>query len=188
MYIPSPRGDPKKWFEKLTEILSRKDNFKKKEIWFNIDYLKRGDINVKRFIAFFKAFGLSQFITDITRPSIGSSSCIDWIVTNCRFVKSACVLNIYPSDHFAIKCIRKKARECNQIIHRKVHNFDNYNRDVFINFVRVLSNSEFETSNNPNDKWKIFYDRLEAKSEKGPRNHFRGDGMLEDVTHASSPD
>ena len=30
--------------------------------------------------------------------------------------------------------------------------------------------------------------RLEAKSEKGPRNHFRGDGMLEDVTHASSPD
>ena len=32
------------------------------------------------------------------------------------------------------------------------------------------------------------YSRLEAKSEKGPRNHFRGDGMLEDVTHASSPD
>ena len=30
------------------------------------------------------------------------------------------------------------------------------------------------------------YNRLEAKSEKGPRNHFRGDGMLEDVTHASS--
>ena len=30
--------------------------------------------------------------------------------------------------------------------------------------------------------------RLEAKSKKGPRNHFRGDGMLEDVTHASSPD
>ena len=29
--------------------------------------------------------------------------------------------------------------------------------------------------------------RLEAKSEKGPRNHFRGDRMLEDVTHTSSP-
>ena len=28
--------------------------------------------------------------------------------------------------------------------------------------------------------------RLEAKSEKGPSNHFRRDGMLEDVTHASS--
>ena len=27
--------------------------------------------------------------------------------------------------------------------------------------------------------------RLEAKSEKGPRNHFRWDVMLEDVTHAS---
>ena len=35
---------------------------------------------------------------------------------------------------------------------------------------------------------KLFSYRLEAKSEKGPRNHFRGDGMLEDVTHASSPD
>ena len=30
--------------------------------------------------------------------------------------------------------------------------------------------------------------RLEAKSEKGPRNNFMGDGMLEDVTNASSPD
>ena len=30
--------------------------------------------------------------------------------------------------------------------------------------------------------------RLEAKSEKGPRNHLWGDGMLEDVTHAGSPD
>ena len=28
--------------------------------------------------------------------------------------------------------------------------------------------------------------RLEANSEKGPRNHFREDGMLEDVTHVSS--
>ena len=27
--------------------------------------------------------------------------------------------------------------------------------------------------------------RLEAKSEKGPRNHVRGNGMLENVTHAS---
>ena len=30
--------------------------------------------------------------------------------------------------------------------------------------------------------------RLEANSEKGPRNHFRGEGMLEDVTDASSLD
>ena len=30
--------------------------------------------------------------------------------------------------------------------------------------------------------------RLEAKSEKGPRNHFRGNRVLEDVTHVSSPD
>ena len=36
--------------------------------------------------------------------------------------------------------------------------------------------------------WRMLQYRLEAKSEKGPRNHFRGDGMLEDVTHASSPD
>ena len=28
--------------------------------------------------------------------------------------------------------------------------------------------------------------RLEAKSKKGPRNRFKGEGMLEDVTHASS--
>ena len=32
----------------------------------------------------------------------------------------------------------------------------------------------------------VSYVRLEAQSEKGPRNHFRGDGMLEDVFLARS--
>ena len=113
IYRP-PRGDPKKCIDKLTEILSRRENFKK-EIWligdFNIDYLKRNDINLKRFQTMFKTFGLSQLITDVTRPSISTGTCIDWIVTNCRFVQNACVLNVFLSDHFAVECIRKKQRE-----------------------------------------------------------------------------
>ena len=67
-----------------------------------------------------------------TRPGVNSNTCIDWIVTNCRFVKSSVVLNIFLSDHFAIECIRKKNCECNKTTMRSVGNFKNYNKDIFI--------------------------------------------------------
>ena len=55
VYRP-PRGDTKKCIEHLTEILSRRENFKK-EIWLlgdvNVDFLKRDNVNVKRFQSFF---------------------------------------------------------------------------------------------------------------------------------------
>ena len=55
----APHGDHKKCIEKLREILSHKENFKK-EIWFlgdfNVDFLKRNDINFKRFQSFFETF------------------------------------------------------------------------------------------------------------------------------------
>ena len=118
-YIRPPKGNHSKCIDQLTEILSRREIFKK-ELWllgdFNVDYLKRGDPSLKRFLNFFKLFGLTQYLSDIAH----SGSCIDWIVTNCRFVKSSCVSNIFISDHYAIECLRKKARERSNTVRRDV--------------------------------------------------------------------
>ena len=163
IYRP-PRGNHKKCIDKLTEILSRRDNFKK-EVWllgdFNVDYLKRGDPNLKRLINLFKIFGLTQYIFDITRPGVHSGSCIDWIVTNCRFFKSANVSNIYISDHYAFECTRKKARECNNTVLRNVRTYKNYDKDILISLLHArLSHTNFENEVDPNTKWELLYNTL----------------------------
>ena len=97
VYRP-PRGDHTKCLTILTEILSRRENFKK-EIFllgdFHVDYLKRTDINFKRFQNFFKTFGLTQLIKGVTRPAKTSSS----------------ITTIFLSNHFTVDCIKEKPRE-----------------------------------------------------------------------------
>ena len=104
VYRP-PKGDPKKCIDKISEIMSRRENFKM-ELWFlgdfNVDFRNRNDTNRKRFIDIFKTYGLKQLIVDITRPSFGSGTCIDRIITSCRFVKNSYVLNMFMSDHNAV--------------------------------------------------------------------------------------
>ena len=160
IYRP-PRGDHKKCIDKIREILSRRENFKK-EIWFlgdfNVDYLKRGDVNQKRLISLFKTFGLTQLISKITRPSTRSGSCIDWIITNCKFVRESYVSTIFLSDHFAIECIRKKNRERKENVYRSIRSYKNYNKVILVDLLRVrLVESTFDTEDNPNVKWNLLY-------------------------------
>ena len=160
IYRP-PHGDHKKCIDKLTEIMSRRENFKK-EIWilgdFNVDFRKRDDINFKRFQNFFKTYGLSQIITDVTRPSNNRGSCIDWIVTNSRFVASANVTKIFLSDHLAIECIRKKAREKNPTVTRNLRDYTNYSRQNLIDLLdQSLERKSFDDIDDPNALWNCIY-------------------------------
>ena len=109
----------------------------------------------------FKNFGMSQLISDITRPARSSGSCIDWIVTNCKFVKNAYVLNVFLSDHYAIECIHKKAREHHDIVYRTVRSYKNYNKEIFFTLLRQnLSQSDYDTLQEPNAKWDLLYSQI----------------------------
>ena len=82
------------------------------EIWilgdFNIDFLRRDDNNTVKLTSFIKKLGLSQLINGITRPNVKSGSCIDLILTDCKFINENGILNDLISDHYSIYCIRKK--------------------------------------------------------------------------------
>ena len=160
IYRP-PRGNHKNCIDKLTEILSRRENFKK-EIWFlgdfNVDYLKRDDPNQKRFSALFKNFGLTQSILNVTRPGKNYSSCIDWIVTNSRFVQCVNTTNIFISDHYVVECYRKKARENKKNVTRKVRCFKRYDKNILSDLLHArILDSTFDIENDPNVKWEILY-------------------------------
>ena len=160
VYRP-PRGDHKKCINALTEILSRHEN-SKYEIFilgdFNVDFLKRADINFKRFQNFFKTYGLTQLIEGITRPAGKVGTCIDWIITNSRFIFSANITDIFISDHFAVDCVKKKHRESVKTVIRDVRDYKNYNCDDFITLVKTKVNlTEFSTVHDPDYLWNSIY-------------------------------
>ena len=123
----------------------------------------------------FKTFGLSQLISNITRPTTAGGTCIDWIVTNCRFVQSANVSNIFLSDHFAVECVRKKARECKKNVWRSVRNYKNYNKEIMCTLLLAkLQDSDFNITPNPDDKCEILSDMvLEILSVMCPYKRYR---------------
>ena len=159
-----PRGDVRKCVDKLTEILSRRENYKR-EIWllgdFNVDYLKRSENGFKIFQTFLKTFGLTQLITSVTRPGINSGSCLDWIITNSRFVCHVCVTNIFLSDHFAVDCIRKKAREKHKNVTKILRDYKKYNRVILIDLLKQrIDLDDYRNNSDPNVMWELVYNNV----------------------------
>ena len=158
IYRP-PRGNVAECIKILTEICTRKEN-SKREIWFfgdfNLDYLDRTNSNVSKFNVFFKKFGMVQLIKNPTRPGKYKSTCIDWIVTNSRFVSDSIVSDIMISDHFAICCVRKKDRERISYVYRTLRNYTKYNREDMIRLMKQsLDRSNYLSIRDPNELWTL---------------------------------
>ena len=81
-----------------------------------------------------------------------------YYITNSRFVQSSSVLNVFLSDHFAIGCCRKKAREKKNNVYRTLRDYKNYNKDVLVDLLKVKVPTEtYVDYNDPNVMWDILY-------------------------------
>ena len=163
LYRP-PRGKIQNCIDRLTETYARRENAKV-EIWligdFNVDFLKRGESNLVKFLNFFKRFGCTQLINDTTRPGKHKCSCIDWIVTNSNFISESSATDMMLSDHYVVYCIKKKSRERVSYVYRYFRNYKLYNAQNFINLFRLGLDSleqNFLEIGDPNVLWKHVYD------------------------------
>ena len=159
LYRP-PHGKVQNCIDRLTEILSRRENVKN-EFWvlgdYNIDFLQRANPDLLRFSAFLKRFGMSQIITSFTRPGKYRCTCIDWIVTNSPFVAECGVTDIMISDHYAIHCIKKKKKEHVEYVYCYLRNYKHYNVQNFVNLFRQKTNPGFLDIDDPNILWEHIY-------------------------------
>ena len=126
------------------------------EFWllgdFNTDFLSRNNVNTKKYVSFLRNNGLTQLITNLTRPNLYKGTCIDWIVTNSPFVSQSGVSNVLISNHLTVFCIRKKQRENARTIYRTFRDLKKYSK---VNFVRLLKSHNWDLLNsldNPNDQ------------------------------------
>ena len=101
---------------------------------------------------------MSQLISDVTRPGLHQGTCIDWIISNSKFVRTSYVTNIFLSDHFAVECVRKKSRECHKNVYRTLRDYKNYNKDDLVNLLALrLSIDVHAAILDPNDMWVQLY-------------------------------
>ena len=134
------------------------------ELWilgdFNIDYLSRDKLDVKKFTATLKSYGLQQLICDITRPYNMGGTCIDWIITSSPFVSISGIDNHLISDHLPVYCTRKKKREHHTTVSVEARDYTNYSfnnlRDLMINTDWAI----YDTSNDPNNIYSLLLDRM----------------------------
>ena len=156
IYRP-PRGNVVSCIDTITEMIARNEN-SKKEIWFlgdfNLDYLDRANSNVNKFNVLFKKYGMKQYVTDPIRPGKYKDSCIDWLITNSWFVSHVLVSDIFISDHLAVCCLRKKAREKTTYTYRSLRDYKNYDQHILSELLQKrLSDLEFFDCEDPNILW-----------------------------------
>ena len=158
VYKP-PKGKIKNTIEFLKGIINRKD-VKDREIWIlgdlNTDWLKRDNTETVKLLSFCKNNGLTQYIDSITRPNKKGGSCIDLIITNCKFVEQSGVLDDIISDHYTVFSTRKKVREFKEMCWRTVRDYSKFNE---LNFTTLVINSDWSTydiSLDPDIQWHIF--------------------------------
>ena len=147
--------------DETVDFLRNMYNDIRREIWslgdFNVDFLDRTNENRLKFLNVFKAAGIRQLITNVTRPSLRGGTCIDWIITNSDFVRATGVLDIVISDHLPVYCIRKKAREHNEYVYRIVRDYSNYNANVFGELIRSLDWGTYTNMRDCTEMWNFLY-------------------------------
>ena len=138
---------------------------KDSEVWilgdFNMNFTIRNNPNIMSINRFLKENNLQQLINEPTRLTNRGGTCLDWIITNCRYVSSKGVLNDLISDHFPVYAVRKKSREIVERVWKSVRIYKNYDVDHFKNLFDLIDWENFFNCSAPDVLWDILYERIQ---------------------------
>ena len=126
----------------------------------NTDLLKRDDPNTVLLQTFAKKAGLINLIGSITRPNVRGGSCIDLIMTDCRFVSHCGVSDVMVADHYTVYAIRKKKKEAKKLVIETVRNYRNFNKDTFCQLLDNIDWNMYNFELNPSVQWCFLYDEV----------------------------
>ena len=128
---------------------------------FNTDFLKRDNVNVVQTYRFLKKLGLKQEIDQVTRPNRKGGSCIDWIITDCAFVRESGVFDDFVSDHYSVYCIWKKPKENCTHVTRTVRDYHAFDQNNFEHLLRNSKRTVFDANQNPEIQWQIMVNHIQ---------------------------
>ena len=174
VYRP-PSGDCDIFFKTLQQCITTIRNNRECDIFiggdYNINFLKKNSLPMKKLSKFCKTNQLRQLIDIITRPD--SNTCIDLILTNSMIIKECGTLDINISDHLPTYFIRKKVKTVREKTTFRGRSYKNCTQEQFENFYNTYSWVDF--ANHDIDAcWNIMFTRiLDAADTLCPTKEFK---------------
>ena len=121
---------------------------------FNIDYKNKMSINYRKLKFFERSNSLDQQISTTTRNTLNSSSLLDIVFTNMKFIKEAGTLDSFLSDHQPVFLLKKKRKNCEKSEQRfEGRSYRLYNKQEFINNITSKNWKFFFDASDPTEAW-----------------------------------
>ena len=126
----------------------------------NVDYKNKTSPNYKKLSFFVQSNGLLQLIHNTTRNTSNSSSLLDLILTNSKYIKIAGTLNHFVSDHQPIYVVKKKKRDNRPKVEFTGRSYRNFDKDLFKEELSKCDWSDFYKLADPETAWDLVLDRF----------------------------
>ena len=162
VYKP-PHGKIQNCLSYIEQLFSLRE-IRKGEKWilgdFNINLEARNTPDALLVNKFLKDNSLKQLVTEHTRLTSRGGSCIDWIITDCPYIKESGILEELLSDHFSIFAIRKKKRERVIKKWKSTRMYKNYDKDIFGTLLTNMDWAQYYEIRDVDVLWNIIYSRI----------------------------
>ena len=133
---------------------------------FNVNYKNKKSADYKKFHFFAQSNSLSQHISNTTRNSDKTSSLLDLILTNSKFVDQAGTLDHYISDHQPIYLIHKKGRDTRESVKFKGRSYRDFDSTIFNEKLESCKWEDFYLISNPEEAWEFILSSINAVLEE----------------------
>ena len=121
---------------------------------FNIDYKNKKSQNFKKLNFFERANALEQKICTTTRNTKSSSSILDIILTNMKYIKSAGTLDTFLSDHQPIFLLKKKEKNKGKLEQTfQGRSYRTYDKQKFVDNILAQRWNYFYDAPDPSQAW-----------------------------------
>ena len=121
---------------------------------FNIDYKNKSSPKFKKIKFFERANALEQMICTTTRNSKTSSTILDMVFTNMKYIKEAGTLDSFLSDHQPIFLLKKKVKTTGRQEQQfEGRSYRHYNKQQFIDNVKAQKWDYFYDAADPMEAW-----------------------------------
>ena len=91
----------------------------------------------------------------MSRPLSTGGSCIDWLITNSKFVMCSGISNDLLCDHLPVFAIRKKTRNKHVKTRVRIRSYKHFHKDNFNALLLNKNWAEFYNITDPDELWEI---------------------------------
>ena len=123
-----------------------------------MNFMIRNNPHLMKINKFLREHTFKHVIRGATRLTNRGGTCIDWVITSSNYICDFGILDDLLSDHFPIYATRKKDRESNPKVKKRVRVYKNFDAENFGNLLmhRMDWNSYY-IDEDPNTLWDKVY-------------------------------